>query len=139
MSTKKVNWNNKNELEIIIKNSTSYNQVLKTLGVKTIGSNVKTLKKYIEKYNLNTSHFTYKKEESKIDNVPFNIITGNEPKFKMEGILKDVTKGLRVELDWNAEFIDYLKQLGFHGGSEEELVGSFLNEMYKPLGNRMKN
>lgn len=139
MNNIKVNWADKDNLENIVNNSTSYNQVLKSLGIKVIGSNVKTLKKYIEKYDINVSHFTYLKEENIVDNVSYNIINGNEPRFKLEGILKDPARGLRVELDWNEEFVNYLKQVGFTGSNDEEIVGKFLQDMYKPLGQRMQN
>ena len=48
----------KEELEIIIKNSHTYRDVLKSLGYNSLtGNNNKTLKNKIEKYDIDISHF----------------------------------------------------------------------------------
>lgn len=52
----------KEELEKIVKESFSIKEVIDKLGYNThSGSNNKTVKNRIEKYNIDTSHFTYKK------------------------------------------------------------------------------
>lgn len=52
----------KDELEDIIKNSNSMREVISKLGYKTHnGSNNKTVKKRIEKYNISTKHFQFVK------------------------------------------------------------------------------
>jgi len=48
----------KNNLIVVIKTSYSLREVLYKLKVKQVGGNYKTLKKYIELYNINISHFT---------------------------------------------------------------------------------
>ena len=48
----------KSNLEPIIKESYSLAEVLRKLGRRDCGGNYKTLQKYIDKYNLDTSHFT---------------------------------------------------------------------------------
>ena len=48
----------KENLEPIVKESFSYAEVLRKIGRKDVGSNFRTLRKYIEQYNLDTSHFT---------------------------------------------------------------------------------
>lgn len=45
-------------LRSIISNSKSMKQVLTTIGINNSGGSYKTLKKYIEKYNIDISHFT---------------------------------------------------------------------------------
>lgn len=40
-----------------VKNSKSLSDVARTIGIKALGSNFKTIKKYIALWNLNTSHF----------------------------------------------------------------------------------
>lgn len=135
MEIKKVNWKDKDTIKTVTEESSSYNEVLKKLGLKPVSSNVRTLKKYLEKYNINTSHFSFTKD----DGSKYNVVKGNEPMFKMEGVLKDPSQGLRVELDWNKAFVDYLKQVGFRGDTDEVIVGQWLNDMYKPLGDRMIN
>jgi len=49
-------WTEK-QLRTAVKNSTSFRQVLKKLGLKSAGGNYDQLKKYIEEYRLDTSHF----------------------------------------------------------------------------------
>ena len=49
----------KEELELIVKNSTSLKEVIDKLGYNTHnGNNSETVKKRIEKYNIDTTHFT---------------------------------------------------------------------------------
>lgn len=48
----------KENLESVVKESFSLAEVLRKLGRHDCGGNYKTLKKYIDKYNLDTSHFT---------------------------------------------------------------------------------
>ena len=45
-------------LEEIVKKSYSISDVARHLGLVTKGSNFKTIRKYIDKYNIDTSHFT---------------------------------------------------------------------------------
>lgn len=57
---KKSTLSNKELLESVIKDSVSKREVLFKFGLKALGSNYKTLNKYIVLYNLNTSHFSGK-------------------------------------------------------------------------------
>lgn len=51
----------KDELEIIVKSSFSYAEVLSKLGYSTVnGHNNRTLKNRLNYYNISTEHFTYK-------------------------------------------------------------------------------
>ena len=53
---------NENELKEIVKQSKSFSEVIRKLGYSTSnGNNVKTLKQRLEKYNIDISHFGYKK------------------------------------------------------------------------------
>lgn len=56
----KVHWT-KELLETIVPECYSYAEVLRRVGLKTEGSNPKTLQKYLHKYNIDFSHFTGKK------------------------------------------------------------------------------
>lgn len=53
----KANYSKEN-LESVIRESFSLAEVLRKIGLRDAGSNFVTLKKYIDKYGLNTSHFT---------------------------------------------------------------------------------
>lgn len=48
----------KENLENLIKESFSLAEVIRKLGLRDVGGNYSTIKKYIEKYNLDISHFT---------------------------------------------------------------------------------
>ena len=52
----KSNWEREN-IEKIIKNSTSQKETLEKMGLRAAGGNFETLRKYIEMYKLDTSHF----------------------------------------------------------------------------------
>lgn len=56
---KKIKWS-KELLEEIVPNCYSYSQVLKTLGLSPEGSNPKTLRKKLQEFNVDYSHFTGK-------------------------------------------------------------------------------
>ena len=49
----------KEKLEVAVKNNQCYADVLRELGIPVRGRNSDTLKRKIEKYNLDTSHFTF--------------------------------------------------------------------------------
>lgn len=49
-------WN-KNNLKEIVKNSISYAEVLRKIGLVDRGGNIITLKKYIKRFNIDVSHF----------------------------------------------------------------------------------
>jgi predicted transcriptional regulator len=55
----KTKWEKEN-LEKIVKHSTCFTEMLVCLGLGVKGNNIKTLKKYINEYNLNISHFNNK-------------------------------------------------------------------------------
>lgn len=58
----KYDWS-KEKIEEAIKISTSYSETLRNLGIPTQGNNADTLKKYIEEYSLDISHFTFGKSK----------------------------------------------------------------------------
>jgi len=55
-SSLKPNWEKENLRKIVIE-SISQKEILEKMGIRAAGGNFKTLKKYIELYNLDTSHF----------------------------------------------------------------------------------
>ena len=54
---RKRSWS-KTQLEDAVKNSKSYRNVIKILGLRPTGGNYDQVKKYIREYNLSTKHFT---------------------------------------------------------------------------------
>lgn len=55
-AVKKFNWSDENRLREIVSQSLSQSQVLREIGL-TPASNMVTLRRYLKKYNIDTSHF----------------------------------------------------------------------------------
>lgn len=75
----------KDKLEQIVSESYSFAEALRKIGLRDVGSNFKTIKKYIEEYNIDTSHFrgqTWNKGMGNTDYAAYN---------KLENILKENT------------------------------------------------
>jgi len=53
----KVNWKDENLIKTTVQRSYCYRDVLRNLGLKSKGGNNRTLKKWIEKYKIDISHF----------------------------------------------------------------------------------
>lgn len=76
----------KENLEKIIKESFSYAEVLRKIGLANVGSNLTTLRKYVAKYMINIDHFTGKqwnKGKTEADNfiigkIPIDKIFSNQ-------------------------------------------------------------
>lgn len=58
----------KEELELLCKESDSYNEILAKTGRIKATSNRETLKKYIKLYNIDVSHFTSSTSPVKVGN-----------------------------------------------------------------------
>lgn len=75
----------KDKLEQIVSESYSFAEALRKIGLRDVGSNFKTIKKYVEEYNIDTSHFrgqTWNKGMGSTDYAAYN---------KLENILKENT------------------------------------------------
>lgn len=128
---KKVNWKDRELLQELVSSSSSYADVLKGLGLQVVSSNTRTLKKYIEKYKINISHFDTVKETKVV------IEKGREPSFSISGKLYDPEKGIRVEVQCDDALIDFLRMTGYNGKTDEEVFGLFLIKLYKDTGENM--
>ena len=51
---------------------------------------------------------------------------GEEPWCELVGMVKDPIHGIKIELDWNRAFIDYLKSGGIEGPSEDIIIQRWL-------------
>lgn len=72
----------KENLQKIIDNSNNYKEVLEKIGLSNIGNNYKTLKKYIEIFQINTKEIEQRKKE-----------TTNNKKYTKESFLKLLDTG----------------------------------------------
>lgn len=108
----KYDWS-KERLEKAIKISTSYSETLRNLEIPTQGNNADTLKKYIEEYNLDISHFTFGKSKdlSGLSYIPVSEYLGTNKyiatsKLKLK-LLKEGLKENRCECcgitEWNGK------------------------------------
>lgn len=133
MAASKVNWKNKRVLEQAVQQSDSYASTLEYLGLKPVSANVKTLKKYIAYHDINIAHF----QSSAGDNV---IIEQRDENgyVKVEGHVDNDNGRVELALDWDDNFIKYLRRNGFDGTSEEQIIGSWLTIMYKDIAEKMR-
>jgi hypothetical protein len=69
------------------------------------------------------------KPTGKFDSKPWVTITG-------EAI--DPEKGIRLSLDWNDEFIKFLKSNGITGSDEEQIVQKYITMLYRELMEQME-
>lgn len=108
----KYDWS-KERLENAIKISTSYSETLRNLEIPTQGNNADTLKKYIEEYNLDISHFTFDKSKdfSNLKYIPASEYLGTDKyiatsKLKLK-LLKEGLKENKCECcgitEWNGK------------------------------------
>lgn len=60
-----------------------------------------------------------------------------EPWVEIKGAVADPALGIKIDLDWNAGFILYLKQQGFNGPNDEEIVQRYLAYLTQDLHSQM--
>lgn len=61
-----------------------------------------------------------------------------EPLIQILGERIDPEKGVELTLDWNDEFITYLKSNGYHGTSDEAIIQHWLGDLYLDMQRRLQ-
>lgn len=61
------------------------------------------------------------------------VIQNGEPRVELKSAGFDAKKGMRIELDWNDEFVEHLKQNGFTGVNDEAIVQKWIGYLYAEL------
>lgn len=56
-----------------------------------------------------------------------------EPWVDIRGMLEDPKHGIKVDLDWNDAFIEYLRDNGITGADEEIVVQKWITMLYRDL------
>ena len=56
-----------------------------------------------------------------------------EPWVDIKGIMEDPKNGIRVDLDWNDAFVDYLRENGITGADDEVVVQKWITMLYRDL------
>ena len=54
-----------------------------------------------------------------------------KPKFTLKTDGQESDRGIKVEMDWNPEFIEYIKMRGCVGHNEQEAVAQYLVYMLR--------
>lgn len=68
-----------------------------------------------------------------------NMMESDEPWVEMVGTTVDPEKGIKVELNWNTAFINYLRDGGVPGASEEECAQRWLAMIAKDVDGRYED
>ena len=63
----------------------------------------------------------------------------NEPWVDINGIVEDPKHGIKVDLDWNDAFIEYLRDNGITGVDEEIIVQKWITMLYRDLMEQGQN
>jgi len=82
-------WNKQN-IENVVRLSSSHKETLENLGLRSAGGNYKTLKKYLDEYKIDTSHF--------IKNYEKMVNRMKDGKIKIEEILVENSNFSRTHL-----------------------------------------
>ena len=61
-----------------------------------------------------------------------------EPWVEIKSAEFDETKGFRIDLDWNPSFVEYLKESGIKGKTEEQIVQKWLAMLYQDLVEKLE-
>lgn len=65
--------------------------------------------------------------------------SGKEPWVEIRSADTNDARGLRIELDWNTAFVEYLKENGIKGKIEEEVVQKWLAMLYQDLIEKLES
>jgi hypothetical protein len=135
----KIDWKNKKLLVDAANNSVSYAEMLRTLGLSTVSSNVTTLKKHITNHNIDVSHFSGGHSPQPIQKVD-DVVKQEEsnqkreiPTFTLTSSVPDFNSGMKIEMEWNDPFIDFLKKSGYSGIKADDLISDFVSQLLAQL------
>jgi len=113
----KVNWKDKQTVEDAVQSSYNYRETLDKLGLRMVGANNATLKKWIKYHKIDMSHFDPMRGKIKnlqrINAIPLNeILEGRHPQYRTytlklrllkEGIKENKCEVCGQEGTWNGE------------------------------------
>ena len=145
--SKKVDWNNKDLVVATVSRSKTWKQAIERLGLKYVSSNIKTLKKYAEKYGAKLGAL----KESSVERLdrdiegeqleqlwgeplPVELVKedqelGTKGHVKIVGAAKTKDEHVEITLEWDDEFVAFLREHGYTGGSEEEIVYKWFRDL----------
>lgn len=114
MKLKKYEYNKEALIEAV-KDSTSYSEVLRKIGIPIQGNNGSTLKRYLEKYEISTAHFTGHQRHNAIKYVPVTEYLNSDRTITSSKLLyklyREELKEPRCEkcgiTEWNGEKLTF--------------------------------
>ena len=62
-----------------------------------------------------------------------------EPWVEIKGLVMDPALGVKIDLDWNAGFILYLKQQGYNGSTDDEIIQRYLAYLSADIHSQMSS
>ena len=109
----------KNNLTNLVKNANSYSDVLRSLGIITRGGNIKTLKKYIQQYKIDVSHFdnsgyflvrfnTIPLDKILIENSSYNSTNNLKKRLYKEGLKTAICEKCGQDENWRGDHISLI-------------------------------
>ena len=60
-------------------------------------------------------------------------LRNQEPWVDIKGAVEDEKHGLKIELDWNDAFIDYLRENGINGADDDTVIQKWITMLYADL------
>lgn len=60
-----------------------------------------------------------------------------EPWVDIKGIVEDPEQGVKIELDWNDAFIAYLKENGYTGADDDQIIQQYVVRVMQDMNERM--
>jgi hypothetical protein len=72
-------------------------------------------------------------EEQKAEEEKIAEEKAKEPWVDIRGIMEDKKHGIKVDLDWNDAFVDYLRENGITGADDEIVVQKWITMLYRDL------
>ena len=84
--------------------------IFRSKEVQQLKEQIQQLQQTVEQQNATIAEFTAKEELQKRDD--------SKPWVQITGDSFDTTKGIRLSMDWNEAFIDYLDDIGIKGPTE---------------------
>lgn len=74
-----------------------------------------------------------RKEEELKAKILAEVKNSKEPWVDIRGIVDDPEHGIKIELDWNDAFVKFLRDHGFTGASDEQVVQQYIAIMFKNI------
>lgn len=67
------------------------------------------------------------------ENAARELKQSEEPWVEVRAIVPDPKQGAKIELDWNDAFVEYLKQNGINGTTEEAIIQKYIALLLKDM------